>query len=132
MRKAVALMWAAVPALSLSALVHSTDPDIGSVGRLAAPATILSVVLYGFPVVVMVMVCLWVAVRLRSSWWIVPGAVASAVVALVLTVLQTPRPGDLAGIARPLLGGTVLVLLFLAAAVIPARALGWPRGSREQ
>lgn len=131
MKKVLGVTWAAVPPLLLSALVHSTDPDIGGIAGLARTSVMLSVLFWGLPVIVMTMLCLWIAVQSRWWWWIVPGVVFSAALAVAIAALQTPAPQGLGGFVRPLLGGTLIVWLFLAAAVVPARALGWPTGSRE-
>jgi hypothetical protein len=128
MRKVIALVWVAIPPLLLSALIHSADSDVGGIRGLASPSTLLSVVALGSLVVAFAFVCLGLAIRFRWFSWVSVSVLVSAVVALILTFAQSPRPAGLAAIARPLLGGTLLVWLFLVVAVLPACALGWPRG----
>jgi hypothetical protein len=131
MRKAFALVWVVIPPLLFSALIHSTDPDVGGLRGLASLSTLLSVVVYGLPVVVLTLACLWLAVRCHWAAWVSASVLVSATVALTIALLQTPRAPGWAGIARPFLGGKVLVWLFMAAAVLPARLLGWPAYDRQ-
>jgi hypothetical protein len=132
MRSAAALGWAAIPPLLLSALIHSVDPDIGGVAGLVSPTALLSVAFYGAPAVIMAWLSLALAVHARRAWWALANLAFSALIALTLALAQTPRPPGMAGIAHPAIGGTVLAWLFLAAAVVPARALGWPTGARNR
>jgi hypothetical protein len=129
MPKAIALVWVAIPPLLFSALIHSIDRDVGGIRGLASPSTVLSVVVLGSPVVAFAFVCLGLAIRFRWSSWVSVSVLVSVLVALLLTLAQSPRPAGLTGIARPLVGGALLVWLFLAVGVLPARALGWPRGA---
>jgi len=126
-KKAPAIVWVIIVPLLLSALVHSTDRDIGGIRGLATPSAFFSVVAYGLLAVAITLVCLGLAIRFHWVVWVSVSVVFSVVVALTLALLQTPRLPGLAGITRPLIGGALLVWLFLAIAILPARALGWPR-----
>jgi len=132
-KKALAIVWAIIVPLLLSALIHSIDPDIGGIRGLATPSAFFSVVAYGLPALAITLVCLMLAIRFHWALWVSVSVVFSAAVALTLALLQTPRLPGLAGIARPLIGAALLVWLFLAAAILPARALGWPqRGAKRK
>lgn len=124
-RKVLAVVWAVIPPLVLSALIHATDPDVGGVGGVLKPSTVLSVVVYGLPVVALCLLCLALAIRSRWVLWVPAMGLLSAIVALVIALLQRPHPAGLEGFVRPFVGGAVLVWLFFAVAVVPARALGW-------
>lgn len=123
MRKPLAHVWVVIPPLLLSALVHSVDPDVGGIRGLASPSTLRSVAVYGTPLVVMALFCFWLAVRFRWIVWASLSVLFSAAVALAIVLLQSPRQPGLAGMALPFFGGTLFVWVFLAAAVLPARAL---------
>ena len=123
MRKSIAHVWVVIPPLLLSALVHSVDRDVGGIRGLASPSTLLSVIVYGTPLVVMALLCFWLAVRFRWIVWASLSVLFSAAVALAIVLLQAPRQPGLAGIVHPFFGGTLLVWVFLTAAVLPARAL---------
>jgi ketosteroid isomerase-like protein len=123
MRKSLAHVWVVIPPLLLSALVHSTDPDVGGIRGLASPSVFVSVFVCGTPLVVMALLCFWLAVRFRWIVWASLSVLFSAAVALAIVLLQSPRQPGQAGIVHPFFGGTLLVWVFLAAAVLPARAL---------
>ncbi len=123
MRKTIAYVWVMIPPLILSALIHCVDPDVGGVKGLASPSTVLSVVVCGVPLAGVALLCFWLAVRYRWTAWVSLSVLFSLVVALALVLLQSPPPAGPAGIALPLIGGTLLVWLFLLAAVLPSRAL---------
>ena len=131
-RKALAIVWTAIPPVLFSALIHSVDPDVGGVAGLTHPATLLSVGFFSLPVVAFAFLCLAVAVR--WGWWpsAAIGVALAAPVAVALALLQTPHPPGLLANLRPIVGGTVLLWLFLAAAVAPAFVLGWPRRGRTE
>lgn len=125
-RRVLALLWLVVPPLLLSALVHTTDPDIGGVGRLTSRSAVFSVIFYGVPVVGLCLAVLAAALRRGRGAGALAGAAAALLVALVLVVAQR-REGTWLDDAWSLFGGTVIVFAFLALAVAPATVLGWPR-----
>ena len=89
-KKALAVVWVTLTSLLLSAFIHSTDRDIGGMRGLAAPSAFISVVAYGLPAAAMTLVCLGFAIRFRWVPWVSASVVFSAVVGLMLTLLQTP------------------------------------------
>lgn len=131
-RRVLAVIWTVIPPLLFSALIHSVDPDVGGVGGLTRPSTMLSVAVYSLPIVASALVCLAVAVRWGRWASAALGVLLSAPVAVALALLQTPHPPGLMANLRPVVGGTVLLWLFLAAAVAPAFVLGWPRRGRTE
>ncbi len=131
MKKILALVWLVIPPLLFSALIHAVDPDVGGISGLASPTTLSSVLFFGLPLVTITIICFALAIRFRWVVWVSVSAAFSAVVALGLVLLLVPDPRGFGGIARPLVGGTVLGWLFLAIAILPARALGWPARSRR-
>ncbi|MGV8039515.1 MAG: hypothetical protein AB2L07_05375 [Thermoanaerobaculaceae bacterium] len=124
-RKVAAFVWVMVPPVLLSALIHTVDPDVGGVVGLASPGTLLSVLVWSLPAVLLALAGLGVAVALGWGTFAAVAVSGSATLALGLTLLQVraPAPGDP---WLPIGGGTLLVLLFIAVAVVPAAALGWP------
>ena len=131
MRRAIALVWLVIPPLAFSALIHSTDVDVEAVQGFWPPSILLSVVVWGLPVIAVALLCLEAAIRRGWGVAAVVGAGLAAAVAVPLAILQTPRAHGVAGIARPALGGTALVWVFLAVAVVPAAMLGWPGRSHR-
>lgn len=131
MRKGLVVAWSVIPALLLSAFVHSVDPDVGGIRGLASPSALLSVLFYGALAAALALLCLGLAVRFHWVAWVSVSALLSAAIALALAQLQRPRPGTRAGLARPFPGGAVLVWLVLTIAVVPAQAVGWPGRQRR-
>jgi hypothetical protein len=130
-RKNLAIIWLLIPPLLLSALIHSVDPDIGGVAGLALPAHLLSVIVWSLPLLGFVLACLATAVRRGWGGFMLLSLVLATAVAVRFVSLQTPQPAGLAGYLLPLGGLTLITWLFLAAAVIPALALGWPQRARH-
>ena len=124
-RRIPAIVWVGIPPLLLSALIHSADPDVGGIQGLAAPLVLLSVAVYAIPLVAMALACLWLAIRFRWTAWVSASIVFAPAIGLIIAWMQTPRLPGVPELARPLLGGALLVWLILAMAVLPARALGW-------
>lgn len=129
-RKVAAFVWVMVPPVLLSALIHAIDPDVGGVAGLASPGMLLSVLVWALPAAALALAGLGVAVGLGWGTFAAVSAGGSAALALGLTLLQVraPAPGDP---WLPIGGGTLVVLLFIAGAVVPAIALGWPRRLRS-
>lgn len=124
-RKFAAFIWVMVPPVLLSALVHAIDPDVGGLAGHTSPGTLLSVAVWALPAAALALAGLGVALALGWGTFAAVSAGGSATLAPGLTLLQVraPAPGDP---WLPIGGGTLVVLLFIAVAVVPAIALGWP------
>jgi len=125
-RRTLAIVWAAIPPLVLSALIHSTDPDVGGIAGLARPWTLASVVVFAIPLLGAAMLCLRFLVGSGRGAALALAAVASFVAAFGLTLLQS-RAGTWLDDAWTVTGGSLLVFAVLTLAVVPAAALGWRR-----
>jgi 8-oxo-dGTP pyrophosphatase MutT (NUDIX family) len=89
------------------------------------------VIFYGVPVVGLCLAVLALAVRCGRGAGALAGAVAALLVALVVVVAQR-REGTWLDDAWSLIGGTIMVFAFVALAVGPATALGWPRSGKGE
>jgi hypothetical protein len=125
-RRVLALLWLPVPPLLLSALVHSIDPDVGGVAGLTSRSAVVSVLFYAAPVVGACGMVLALAVARGWRAAVTAAVAASLMVAQALVVAQR-REGNWLDEAWSLIGGTAVVLVFVALTVVPAKGLGWPR-----
>jgi hypothetical protein len=125
-RRVISVVWLPIPPLLLSALIHAIDPRVGGAAGLFAPAVLLSVAVWSLPVLALVLLCLLAAFRWGWSRFIELSIVAAAAVSATLVIMQSPRVTGSMPNALPLLSGTLIAWLFLAGAVAPALALGWP------
>ena len=129
-RKFISTIWTTIPPILLSALIHTTDPDIGGIKGLTSYSVLWSVIFFAIPAVLF---CLGALVAIVSSGWpvfLVSSVVFSSLVAVVLTIFGSGATTTL-GLAWTFFGSAALVFLFLAAAVIPAAAIGWPQNARS-
>ena len=117
----IALSWPLVPSLLLSALVHTVDRDVASVGALASAPVVLSVIVWSLPLLAVAYLCLTVLLR----WGVVGFSVATFLFSGLLgwtlaafgSTATTP-----AGFAWSLAGSALLFALCLCAATFPAAA----------
>lgn len=129
-RKLISIIWTTIPPVLLSALVHTTDPDIGGINGLTSYAVLWSVLFFAVPAVLF---CFGALAALVSSGWpafLFSSVVFSSLVAIVLTIFGSGATTRL-GFAWTFFGSATLVFLFLTAAVIPAATFGWPKNARS-
>ena len=123
-RKLLAFAWSALPPLALSALVHSTDSDVGGLVGLVQPGVLFSVLIYGAPLAGLAICLLWMAVQVNRWLAVAVLAACSALLGLVVVVL-----GSTAQTTPQLLvsfsGATLVVVACYAVAVLPSMRL-WP------
>lgn len=129
-RKLASILWTAVPPILLSALIHTTDPDISGIGGLASNSTLPSVLFYAVPPILCCGLALAALVTSGLPAFLIVTTTFSAVAAAALTAFGSgaTTPG---GLAWAFIAGSILVFLFLAAAVVPAAAIGWPKSARS-
>lgn len=123
-RKIAAFVWVMIPPVLLSALIHATDPDVGGIAGLARPGTLLSVLVWALPAAALALSGLGVALLLGWGTFAAVATTGSATLALGLTLLQVRAPAT-DSLWLPVGGGTLLVLLFMGIAVVPAAVVGW-------
>lgn len=124
LRRTLAAMWLMVPPLGLSAVIHTTDPDVGGIASLSRPATLGSVFVYAIPLIGAVVLCLRLLVAAGRGPALTLAVVASVLAASGLGLLQS-RPGTWLDEVWTVAGGSLVVLAVLALAVLPAASLGW-------
>ncbi|MEM1245972.1 MAG: hypothetical protein AAGA81_12955 [Acidobacteriota bacterium] len=124
LKKLLALSWAALPPLALSALVHTTDRDVGGLGGLVEPSVLLSVLVYGSPLAGLAICLLWMAVKVNR--WLAAAVLAtcSALLGLAIVTLGSTAQ-TLPQLLWSFSGTTVVVVGFFAFAVVPSWRL-WP------
>jgi hypothetical protein len=123
-RKIAALLWVPAPLVLLSALIHTTDADVGGVAGLAAPAVARSVLAYAGLATLLAFGCLAARVRWGAVGFLFAAALIAGGLAYLLALGGSTATTAL-GVALSFLGLFVIVLTFLAVSVLPVAALGW-------
>ncbi len=124
MRRAAAIIWGTLPPLLLSALLHTTDSDVGGISGLASPSVLLSVVVISAPLVLLSFLSLWATIKAGPKVSAAILVLSAGVVALPIVAYGSTASTPF-GLAWSFLGSSAVVLVFLSAAVLPARQLGW-------
>ena len=124
LRKVLAVLWTVVPPLVLSALVHSTDSDVGGLAGLLRPTVLFSVLVYGAPLAGLALSLLWLRVQGNRGLSTAVLLLCSALLGLVLVVLGSTAQSP-AQLAWSFCGATAVVSAFFALAFLPSSRL-WP------
>jgi hypothetical protein len=121
-QKILAYLWLPFPPILLSALIHTTDPDIGGVQGLASASTLLSVFVFSLPAIVFAVLCLVIWNQTSRTWALLAMILFAGFTALFLTTAGSGATTPL-GLAWTFVGSTILTSLVLGIAFLPAALL---------
>lgn len=111
-------LWLFVPCLTLSALLHMADPDVGSLRALASAEMLGSVFAWSLPFVFGGAVSLAVLSDLGLRGFFKSALTASGALGLLIAVLGTGAVTPL-GVLWSVVGSSLVVLAFLVTAALP-------------
>lgn len=120
--KALAHFWAVIPPILLSALIHTTDPDVGGLEGLASASTLLSVFVFSLPLIIFTGLCLLIRKQTRLTWAVLAMILFSGFTALFLTTAGSGATTPL-GLVWTFVGSTILVSLVLGISFFPVALL---------
>ena len=120
--KVLAFLWALIPPFLLSALIHTTDSDIGGLAGLASASTLLSVFVFSLPLMVFSALCLLIWAQAGRIWAVLAMFLFAGFTALFLTTAGSGATTPL-GLAWTFVSSTILVSLVLGLAFLPAALL---------
>jgi hypothetical protein len=125
-RRALAVIWLALPPFVLSALVHLVDPDVNGWKELGSSSVAWSVAALG----VLVLICFALSLEVLLRWGRWAFLAVSGIVSMASGLVVTAAGSGAAttgGLWLSFAACTAIVFLAIVAAVIPAAVLGWPR-----
>jgi hypothetical protein len=111
-----------IPPFTLSALIHTTDPDVGGLQGLASATILISVLVFSLPLMVFAILCLLIWNHAGHIWAILTMFLFAGFAALFITTAGSGATTSL-GLAWTFVGSTLLVSIVLGLAFLPAAIL---------